>query len=56
MGWFDPVPVYVTRPTSRGHIGEITVGAWLVIPIVFLTAFNIIGWGIYGLVELIGKL
>lgn len=49
-------PFYVTRPHgARKVTGALTMSIWMQLAVVFVIWLNIIGWGIYGLVELVGK-
>jgi len=49
------LPVYVTRPTADGRVAFFTVAAGFVVLIEFLLVLNMVGWGVYGLVELFSK-
>lgn len=56
MKWREQIPIYITRPTGPNKTtGRVSLTAWRVILIRDLITANIIGWGIYGLVELVGK-
>jgi len=54
--WFKQMPVYVTRKTADGMQGDLYIAIVWVFLITLIIAANIIGWGIYGILELIGKL
>lgn len=50
------IPIYVTRPLgSEKRRGYFSVDHRFVLACGAIITFNIIGWGIYGLVELVGK-
>jgi hypothetical protein len=55
MKWNAPIPFYVTRKTACGDTGSLSVGSWALVPIALLVPLNIIGWSVYGLVELVSK-
>jgi hypothetical protein len=55
MKWNAPIPFYVTRKTAWGDTGSLSVGSWALVPIALLVPLNIIGWSVYGLVELVSK-
>lgn len=53
-----PIPIYVTRRADDGVDtvqGAFTVKRWYWLPAKALTFANIIGWGLYGLVVLVGE-
>ena len=52
--WTYPMPVYVTRANADGMIGSFTMSAWMVLLTMLLVWLNVIGWSIYGIVNLIG--
>jgi hypothetical protein len=52
------IPIYVTRSYQDGNrtqAGIVSLPATLVWFAAVLILFNIIGWGIFGAVELVGK-
>lgn len=51
----QPMPIYVTRKTADGYTGSYTLPGWQALLMVLIITFNIIGWGLYGLVDLIAK-
>lgn len=52
-GWFDEIPIYVTRKNAHGVIGQLTIGAFWAVLILMLVSFNLILWGAYGVFEVI---
>lgn len=52
----EATPVYVTRQTASGLTGALSLSIWMQLLVIFLVWFNIVGWGIYGLVELVTKI
>lgn len=51
----ENLPLHVTRETASGYTGAYYAPAWLATIIVAVVICNIIGWGVYGIVELAGK-
>jgi hypothetical protein len=50
------IPFYVTRKTASGMIGTWSVSAIPGLLILFLGMFNAIFWGIWALLEVLGRL
>lgn len=50
--WGASIPVYVTRSDNSSLVGSFSVSAWLAVLIQLLVLANMVGWGVYGLVEL----
>jgi hypothetical protein len=44
------IPIYVTRRTGEGQVATYSVNAVLTVPALYLAIFNVIVWGIVGLV------
>lgn len=55
QAFLEPMPVYVTRKNSDGLIASYSISIGWSLVAMFLVLFNVIGWGIYGLVELVSK-
>jgi hypothetical protein len=54
--WRDQIPIYVTRPFGpKNFTGRVSLPAWRLMLLRELVTLNAVGWGIYGLVELAGK-
>ncbi len=51
----NEIPIYVTRPNATGVIGALWLNPYVALTAILVVVSNIIGWGIYGLVELGSK-
>lgn len=51
----DPVPIYVTRQTAGGYVGSFSLASWQYGLVILVVLMNVLGWGVYGIVELVGK-
>jgi hypothetical protein len=49
-------PIYVTNETAGGMITKYSAPMILNLSVIFLLLVNAFGWGIYGIVELFGKI
>lgn len=49
------IPLYVTRKDADGETGTWSVSFWVPALAFALTWLNVVGWAVYGLVELISK-
>lgn len=49
------MPLYVTRKTANGVTGDFSISPGLGVTIFLLVLLNIVGWSLYGLVELGSK-
>lgn len=49
------IPIYVTRKTGDEVTGQFFVNAWLGLLLLYIFLFNVLGWGIFGLIELFSK-
>jgi hypothetical protein len=55
-GLNDFIPIYTTRPHGKDkETASWGQSAWITISCIWIISLNIIGWGIYGLVELVFK-
>lgn len=48
-------PVYVTNKTASGLIAKYDMALGFSMLVMFLALINAVGWGIYGVIELVGK-
>lgn len=50
------VPIYVTRPTGKeGMTGYVSIPESVTNTMLLIFCLNFIGWGVYGLVQLVDK-
>lgn len=55
--WFKQMPIYVTRPYGPDEYrGSIWLSFWMVLLLNILVFGNLVGWGIYGISQLIEKI
>lgn len=48
-------PIYVTRKDAGGATMSYSMSLWMSLLAQFIIWFNVVGWGVYGIAELIGK-
>jgi len=53
--WNYSLPVYVTNPRGDGFIADYSLNVWMAMLIYILILINALGWGIYGVIELLQK-
>jgi hypothetical protein len=47
--WKTSIPIYVTRPTADGTIGNVSLEAWLLVTFFLLAQINFVVWSLVSL-------